>query len=80
MKAHNNNQLYKSPADDQLWNSGRQYWIFSHIGDQEGTISDPGVLFGIASSRLCEASLKKGVPKLNLSPGIPFRKKKAKQE
>ena len=31
----------KSPAGDQLWNSGRQYWIFSCIGDQEGTISDP---------------------------------------
>ena len=54
MKAHNNNQLYKSPSGDQqhcVWNSGRQYWILSHIGDQEGTISDPSILFGIVSSR-----------------------------
>ena len=41
MKVYNNNQLYKSPAGDQLWNSGRQDWIFGRIGDQEGTISDP---------------------------------------
>ena len=41
MKVYNNNQLYKSPAGDQLWNSGRQNWIFGRIGDQEGTISDP---------------------------------------
>ena len=26
---------------DQLWNSGRQCKIFSRIGDQESTISDP---------------------------------------
>ena len=37
MKVYNNNQLYKSPAGDQLWNSGR-------IGDQEGAISDPASL------------------------------------
>ena len=30
--------------------------------------------------KMCEASIKKGGPKLNLSPGIPFRKKTAKQE
>ena len=30
--------------------------------------------------KMCEVSLKKGGPKLNLSPGIPFRKKTAKQE
>ena len=42
MKVYNNNQLFKSPAGDQLWNSGRQNWIFGRIGDQEGTISDPG--------------------------------------
>jgi len=41
MKVFNNNQLYKSPAGDQLWNSGRQNWIFGRIGDQEGAISDP---------------------------------------
>ena len=41
LKVHNNNQLYKSLAGDQLWNSGRQDWIFSRIGDQEGAISDP---------------------------------------
>ena len=41
MKVYNNNQLYKSPAGDQLWNSGRQNWIFGRIGDQEGAISDP---------------------------------------
>ena len=41
MKVYNNNQLYKSPAGDKLWNSGRQDWIFGRIGDQEGTISDP---------------------------------------
>ena len=41
MQVHNNSQLYKSPVGDQLWNSGRQYWIFSRIGDQEGAISDP---------------------------------------
>ena len=41
MKVYNDNQLYKSPAGDQLWNSGRQNWIFGRIGDQEGTISDP---------------------------------------
>ena len=33
MKVYNNNQL---------WNSGRQNWIFGRIGDQEGAISDPG--------------------------------------
>ena len=32
----------KSPAGDQLWNSGRQYWIFSHIGNREGVILDSG--------------------------------------
>ena len=31
----------RSPAGDQLWNSGRQNWIFGRIGDQEGAISDP---------------------------------------
>jgi len=41
MKVYNNNQLYRSPAGDQLWNSGRQNWIFGRIGDQEGAISDP---------------------------------------
>ena len=41
MKVYNNNQLYKSPAGDQLWNSGRQNWIFGHIGNQEGAILDP---------------------------------------
>ena len=41
MKVYNNNQLYKSPAGDQLWNSGRQNWIFGRIGDQKGAISDP---------------------------------------
>ena len=41
MKVYNNNQLYKSPAGDQLWNSGRQDWIFGRIGEQEGAISDP---------------------------------------
>ena len=41
MKVYNNNQLYKSPACDQSWNSGRQNWIFGRIGDQEGAISDP---------------------------------------
>ena len=25
----------KSPAGDQLWNSGRQYWIFSRIGNRK---------------------------------------------
>ena len=25
----------------QLWNSGRQDWISSRIGDLEGAISDP---------------------------------------
>ena len=44
MKVYNNNQLYKSPAGDQLWNSGRQNWIFGRIGDQEGAISDPATL------------------------------------
>ena len=43
MKVYNNNQLYKSPAGDQLWNSGRQNWIFGRIGDQEGAISDPEI-------------------------------------
>ena len=41
MKVYNDNQLYKSPAGDQLWNSGRENWIFGHISDQEGAISDP---------------------------------------
>ena len=41
MKVDNNNQLYKLPAGDKLWNSGRQNWIFGRIGDQEGAISDP---------------------------------------
>ena len=41
MKVYNDNQLYKLPAGDQLWNSGRQNWIFGHIGGQEGAISDP---------------------------------------
>ena len=62
MQAQNNNQLYKSPAGDQLWNSGRQYWIFSHIGDQEGTISDPGILSGIVSSRCVRPVLRKEGP------------------
>ena len=44
MKVYNNNQLYKSPAGDQLWNSGRQNWIFGRIGDQEGAISDPEIM------------------------------------
>ena len=43
MKVYNDNQLYKSPAGDQLWNSGRQNWIFGRIGDQEGAILDPGL-------------------------------------
>ena len=43
MKVYNNNQLYKSPAGDQLWNSGRQDWIFGRIGNQEGAISDPDI-------------------------------------
>ena len=52
MKDYNNNQLYKSPAGDQLWNSGRQNWIFGHIGDQEGAISDPAIssIFGLLGS------------------------------
>ena len=41
MKVYNDNQLYKSPAGDQLWNSGRENWIFGRISDQEGAISDP---------------------------------------
>ena len=41
MKVYNDNQLYQSPAGDQLRNSGRQNWIFGRIGDQEGAISDP---------------------------------------
>ena len=41
MKVYNDNQPYKSLAGDQLWNSGRQNWIFGRIGDQEGAISDP---------------------------------------
>ena len=41
MKVCNNNQPYKLLAGVQLWNSGRQNWIFSRIGDQEGTILDP---------------------------------------
>ena len=45
MKVYNNNQLYKSPAGDQLWNSGRQDWIFGRIGDQEGAISDPVIWY-----------------------------------
>ena len=48
MKVYNNNQLYKSPAGDQLWNSGRQNWIFGRIGDQEGAISDPGRSYSLA--------------------------------
>ena len=47
MKVYNNNQLYKSPAGDQLWNSGRQDWIFGLIGDQEGAISDPVKLLAL---------------------------------
>ena len=43
MKVYDNNQPYKSPAGDQLWNSGRQNWIFSSTGDQEGAISDPEI-------------------------------------
>ena len=43
MKVYNDNQLYKSPAGDQLWNSGRQNWIFGRIADQEGAISDPAI-------------------------------------
>ena len=47
MKVYNNKkkQLYNSPAGDQLWNSGRQNWIFGRIGDQEGAISDPESIF-----------------------------------
>ena len=52
MKVNNNNQLYKSPAGDQLWNSGRQNWIFGRIGDQEGAISDPDQLWqGLCNSQ-----------------------------
>ena len=43
MKVYNNNQLCKSPAGDQLWNSGRQDWIFGRTGNQEGAISDPDI-------------------------------------
>ena len=45
MKVYNNKKkkLYNSPAGDQLWNSGRQNWIFGCIGDQEGAISDPAM-------------------------------------
>ena len=39
----NSAQLYKSLAGNQLWHSGRQDWIFSRIGDQEGAISDPAI-------------------------------------
>ena len=45
MKVYNNNQLYKSPAGDQLWNSGRQNWIFGRIGDQEGAITNPVITY-----------------------------------
>ena len=44
MKVYNDNQLYQSPAGDQLRNSGRQNWIFGRIGDQEGAILDPGYI------------------------------------
>ena len=37
----------KSPAGDQLWNSGREYWIFSHFRNREGVISDPGYCYKI---------------------------------
>ena len=40
----------KSPAGDQLWNSGREYWIFSHFGNREGVISDPGYCYKIMLS------------------------------
>ena len=52
MKVYNNNQLYKSPAGDQLWNSGRQDWIFGRIGDQEGAISDPDCTYSIKTTIL----------------------------
>ena len=35
-------QSARERAVKQLWNSGRQDWISSRIGDQESTISDPG--------------------------------------
>ena len=33
-----------SPIGDQVYTSGRHCKIFSHIGDQEGAISDPDCL------------------------------------
>ena len=60
MKVYNNNQFYKSPAGDQLWNSGRQDWIFGRIGDQEGAISDPAWcsnLGGIPTKKSSRATL-----------------------
>ena len=50
----------KSPAGDQLWNSGRQYWIFSCIGDQEGTISDPDFDHLDAISMICVSQVDIG--------------------
>ena len=42
MKVYNDNQqLYQSPAGEQLRDSGHQNWIFGRTGDQEGAISDP---------------------------------------
>ena len=41
MKVYNDNQLYQSPAGEQLRDSGHQNWIFGCTGDQEGAISDP---------------------------------------
>ena len=37
----------RSPAGNQLWNSGRQNWILGRIGDQEGAISDPVKMYVI---------------------------------
>ena len=41
MKVYYDNQLYQSPAGEQLRDSGCQNGIFGRIGDQEGAISDP---------------------------------------
>ena len=53
VKVHNNNQLYRSLAGNQLWSCGRQDWIFSRIGDQEGAISDPETQDLILTSVSC---------------------------
>ena len=50
----------KSPAGDQLWNSGCKYWIFSCIGDQEGAISDPDFDHLDAISMICESRVDIG--------------------